>query len=46
MLKKKEIFEEMLFYQKKAFAFNFTHQRKVKSEVLSLQIIKTIKYKA
>ena len=46
MLKKREIFGEMLFYQKKVLAFNFTHQGKIKPKVSPPQIIKTIKHKA
>ena len=45
-LEEREIFKEMLFYQKKALAFNFMYQEKVKLKVLSLQMIEMIEYKA
>ena len=45
-LEEREIFRKMLFYQKKALAFNFTYRGKVKLEVLPPQIIETIKHKA
>jgi len=43
--KEKEVFLEMLYNQEKALAFDFSHIRKVKPNVVLPQVIKTVLHK-